>query len=276
MTKLIDSHAHYFDRRYDNPKEGENADALLRRILAEDSPIGGIINVGTNLTTSRLCIEQAARYTGMVCAIGLHPEDALFSGDPHGELDTIEALLRQGKEVLQSQKIVALGEIGLDYYDHGMPLNKPLQQEVFERQLSLAAALDLPVIIHDRDAHGDCFEAVLRYPAVRGVFHSYSGSVEMARELYRRGWLISFSGVVTFKNASRVQQVAASIPLSHLLLETDAPYLSPHPHRGKRNDSSLMVHTAAMLAALHGISEEELAARTTENACTLFGTNFSC
>ncbi len=273
--KLIDSHAHYFDRRYDDPAQGESAEILLSRILSPDSPIGGIVNVGTSLATSRLCMEQAAKYPGMVCAVGLHPEDAVLSGDPHGELDAIEALLRQGKEVLQAHKIVALGEIGLDYYDHGFPINKPLQQEVFDRQLALAAKLDLPIIIHDRDAHGDCFETVLRYPEVRGVFHSYSGSAEMARELCRRGWMISFSGVVTFKNARRVQEVAASVPLTHLLLETDAPYLAPHPHRGKRNDSSLMIHTAAMLAALHNVSTEELAARTTENACALFATDFS-
>jgi TatD DNase family protein len=162
----------------------------------------------------------------------------------------------------------------LDYYDHGAPLNKPLQQEIFERQLALAAELSLPVIIHDRDAHGDCFETVLRYPSVRGVFHSYSGSAEMAKELYRRGWMISFSGVVTFKNARRVQEVASTVPLTHLLVETDAPYLAPHPHRGKRNDSALMIHTAQMLAELHEISYEELVKSTTANACRLFQTDF--
>ena len=231
--KLIDSHAHYYDRRFDNPDEGENAAARLSAILAPDSPIGGIVNVGTNPTTSRLCVEQAAKYRGMVAAIGMHPEDAIFSEQPHEEMAVLENWIRQGKEALRAQKIVAIGEIGLDYYDHGAPLNKPLQQEIFERQLALAAELSLPVIIHDRDAHGDCFETVLRYPSVRGVFHSYSGSAEMAKELYRRGWMISFSGVVTFKNARRVQEVASTVPLTHLLVETDAPYLAPHPHRGR-------------------------------------------
>lgn len=273
--KLIDSHAHYFDRRYDNAAEGDCAEVLLRRILSPDSAIGGIVNVGTNLTTSRLCIEQAARHRGMVAAIGLHPEDAQLSADPDAELDALERMLRQGKEQLRQQKIVALGEIGLDYYDHGFPVDRPLQQRVFERQLSLAAALELPVIIHDRDAHGDCFDTVLRYPTVRGVFHSFSGSVEMARELWRRGWYISFSGVVTFKNARRVQEVAASVPPEQLLVETDAPYLAPHPHRGKRNDSSLMLHTAAMLAQLHRLTTDELARATSENAARLFDTDFS-
>ena len=275
MTKLIDSHAHYYDRRFDNPEEGENAAARLFQILAPDSPIGGIVNVGTNPTTSRLAVEQAASYRGMVAAIGMHPEDAIFSEHPHDEMDELEAWLRQGKMALRAQKIVALGEIGLDYYDHGAPLNKPLQQEIFERQLALAAELDLPVIIHDRDAHGDCFETILHYPTVRGVFHSYSGSVEMARELCRRGWMISFSGVVTFKNAHRVQEVAASVPLEQLLVETDAPYLAPHPHRGKRNDSALMVHTATTLAELHGISLDELARITRDNTIRLFETDFS-
>jgi TatD DNase family protein len=128
----------------------------------------------------------------------------------------------------------------------------------------------MPVIIHDRDAHGDCFDTVVRHPNVRGVFHSFSGSVEMARELWRRGWMISFSGVVTFKNARRVQEVAASVPIEYLMVETDAPYLAPHPHRGKRNDSSLMRHTVDMLAQLHGISSEDMARLTAENAARLF------
>jgi TatD DNase family protein len=139
----------------------------------------------------------------------------------------------------------------------------------------LAAECDLPVIIHDRDAHGDCFETILRHPDVHGVFHSFSGSVEMARELWRRGWMISFSGVLTFKNARRVQEVAASIPTEYLLIETDAPYLAPHPHRGKRNDSSLMIHTAEALAALHNVTIEKMAEITATNAMRLFDTNFS-
>ena len=273
--KLIDSHAHYYDRRFDNPEEGENAAARLSAILAPDSPIGGIVNVGTNPATSRLCVAQAASYRGMVAAIGMHPEDAIFSAHPHEEMDELEAWLRQGKDALRGQKIVALGEIGLDYYNHGAPLNKPLQKEIFERQMSIAAELSLPVIIHDRDAHGDCFETVLRYPTVRGVFHSYSGSAEMAHELCRRGWMISFSGVVTFKNARRVAEVAASVPPDQLLVETDAPYLAPHPHRGKRNDSTLMIHTAARLAELHGITPDELASITYANTCRLFETDFA-
>ena len=177
---------------------------------------------------------------------------------------------------LLEEKVVALGEIGLDYYERPwLPVDKERQAWYFEQQMLLAEELDMPVVIHDRDAHGDCFDVALRHPNVRGVFHSFSGSVEMARELCRRGWMISFSGVVTFKNARRVQEVAASVPLEQLLVETDAPYLAPHPHRGKRNDSALMVHTASTLAELHGISLDELARITRDNTCRLFETDFS-
>lgn len=266
---LFDSHAHYYDRRFDDPAQGDNADAVLARLFSPEGGIDGIINVGTRLETSRLCIAQAARYERMYAAVGLHPEDCIEMNDPEGELLALREMLCDEQQ-RKRDKIVAIGEIGLDYYDRGIPLNKPLQMRVFEEQMALARALSMPVIVHDRDAHGDCFETVLRYPEVRGVFHSYSGSAEMARELYRRGWYISFSGVVTFKNARRVQEVAATVPLSHLLIETDAPYLAPHPHRGCRNDSGLMHHTAEMLASLHGITSDEVASITAANARKLF------
>ena len=143
--------------------------------------------------------------------------------------------------------------------------------EFFDVQMELAERLDMPVIIHDREAHGDCFETVLRHPRVRGVFHSYSGSTEMAAELVRRGWYISFSGVVTFKNASRVKEVAASIPSDRLLIETDAPYLAPHPHRGKINHSGLMRLTAQRLAEIKGMSVDEVIRVTRDNTKALFG-----
>ncbi len=275
MQKWIDSHAHYFDERYQHPKEGESADALLARILSPKGPIRGIVNVGTNFSTSRRCVEQAADYKGMIAAIGLHPEDALLSPDPTAELQSILTWLGSGKEALRRQKIFAIGEIGLDYFDHGVPLRKEWQQQVFDRQLAMAWQLSMPVIIHDRDAHGDCFETVLRYPGVRGVFHSYSGSAEMAKELCRRGWMISFSGVLTFQNAKRVREVAALIPTEHLLIETDAPYLTPHPYRGTRNDSSRLIYTAHVLSELHGVSDERIAEITAANACRLFETDFS-
>jgi TatD DNase family protein len=269
--KLIDSHAHYYDRRFDNPEEGENAAARLSAILAPDSPIGGIVNVGTNPTTSRLAVAQAAQYQGMVAAIGMHPEDAIFSAHPHEEMDELETWLRQGKEALRAQKIVALGEIGLDYDDHGAPLNKPLQKEIFERQLSLAVELNLPVIIHDRDAHGDIMDFIRKYPDVRGVVHSFSGSREMAEELVSLGYMISFSGTLTFKNARRPKEAAAAIPRSSVLVETDCPYLAPHPYRGKLNHSGYLPYTVEALAEIWGVTPDECAQITEENAKSFFG-----
>ncbi len=274
---MFDSHAHYFDERYKDPAEGPDADTLLHRILSVyGGEVSHIVNVGTNIETSQTAIAQAARYPGMLAAVGIHPEDCQQISDPEAQMAALRELLccdaPDPATARREQKIVALGEIGLDYYERPyLPVNKPLQTWYFEQQLLLAKEQSLPVIIHDRDAHGDCLETVLRHPNVRGVFHSFSGSAEMARELCRRGWMISFSGVVTFRNASRVQQVAVSIPLEHLLVETDAPYLAPHPHRGKRNDSSLMCHTLEILAQLHNCSPEQMAHITAGNAAKLFG-----
>lgn len=273
---IFDSHAHYFDDRYDDPTEGPSADELLRTILA---PYGGIVshivNIGTNIDSSRAAVAQAVRYPGMYAAVGIHPEDCQQIEGREAQLSDLRTLLGCNSPdpvaYRKQNKIVAIGEIGLDYYERPwLPVDKERQAWYFEQQLLLAEELDMPVIIHDRDAHGDCFDTVLRHPNVRGVFHSFSGSVEMARELWRRGWMISFSGVVTFKNARRVQEVAASVPPEYLMVETDAPYLAPHPHRGKRNDSSLMLHTVQMLAELHGMTGESMARLTAENAARLF------
>ncbi len=273
---LFDSHAHYYDDRFQTEEEGPVADDLLPAIFAPRGIVSHIVNIGTNLDTSRQTLDQAARYEGMYAAVGIHPEDCQLLSDPDAQMEALRELLgcKESDPVAyrRDRKIVAIGEIGLDYYERDwLPVNRDLQAWYFEQQLCLAEKLDLPVIVHDREAHGDCLEAALRHPKVRGVFHSFSGSAEMAQELWRRGWMISFSGVVTFKNARRVSEVAASVPLEHLLVETDAPYLAPHPHRGKRNDSSLMCHTIEALAALHAISPEEMAILTAQNAAHLFG-----
>ncbi|MGN1207527.1 MAG: TatD family hydrolase, partial [Eubacteriales bacterium] len=167
-----------------------------------------------------------------------------------------------------ANKAVAVGEIGLDYHYEGY--DKRLQEEYFSRQMALAEELGLPVVIHDREAHGDCFEMVCRYPRVTGVFHSYSGSAEMAKDLIRRGWYISFSGTVTFKNAPRVREVAASLPHERVLIETDAPYLAPHPYRGQCNHSGYVRYTCAALAEVWGLTPDETANITCENARRLF------
>ena len=266
---IFDTHAHYFDARFEREQEG-GADALLAKIMPV--PVSYIINVGTNCQNSRKAIAQAAKYEGMYAAVGIHPEDCHFISDTDAALDELRLLLGDA-ESRKRDKIVALGEIGLDYhwqdYD-GIPMDKIKQARFFDAQMELARELDLPVIIHDREAHGDCFETVLRHPNVRGVFHSYSGSAEMARELVKRGWYISFSGTLTFKNANRVREAALSMPRDRLLIETDAPYLAPHPMRGKFNHSGLLCHTLDTLAELWHCDPETAAEITAENAKALF------
>ncbi len=267
--KIFDTHAHYFDRRFEAEVTG-GADAILREVMPD--PVFRVINVGTNCQSSRRAVEQAARYEGMYAAAGIHPEDCHFITDETAALEELKALLGD-RESRRRDKIVALGEIGLDYHyeNYGeIPMDKAKQMRFFEAQLALAEALELPVIIHDREAHGDCFERVLRHPGVRGVFHSYSGSAEMAHELVKRGWYISFSGTLTFKNANRVREAAAAVPRDRLLIETDAPYLAPHPMRGRINHSGLLLHTLDALAALWQCSPEEAAEQTAHNAESLF------
>ncbi len=283
MPAYIDTHAHYFDRKYAALAEGGADNPTREAALAGADTLlsspdfravtRAVINVGTNLQNSRVAVAQAGKYPFMAPAVGIHPEDAqgLPDGtplDPEAELAALRAWLSD-RDARRRDKIVAIGEIGLDYY--WQPMDKDLQKAFFEGQLQIAAELDLPVIIHDRDAHGDCFETVLKYPTVRGVFHAYGGSAEMAKELTRRGWYIGFGGVATFKNAERVRGVVASVELSKLLLETDCPYMAPVPFRGKINHSGLIPYIAEVIAPLHGLTVVELAEVTTRNAEALFG-----
>ncbi len=264
--KLFDSHAHYFDKKFDTLEGG--ADAILHDPAFVEQ-VGWIVNVGTNPDTNRQCIEQSARYDNMWCAIGIHPEDCQhLDASPDAVLGELYAQLCN-PEIRRRDKIVAIGEIGFDYY--WQPVNKELQYEYFVRQMQMARELDLPVIIHDREAHGDCLAVVKQFPDVRGVFHSYSGSAEMARELLGLGWYISFGGPVTFKNAEKVRRAASAVPLERLLLETDCPYLTPHPFRGKINHSGYMHLTAEMQAELHGVAYGQIAEITAQNAKKLFG-----
>ncbi len=269
MQHIFDSHAHYFDGRFARETE-RGADALLASIMPE--PVEYIINVGTNCETSALAIAQAACHEGMFAAVGIHPEDCHSVSDEEGELRRLYGMLCDPL-ARAANKIVALGEIGLDYHAEnysGIAMDREKELRFFRAQMEMARELGLPVIIHDREAHGDCFEMVLRYPEVRGVFHSYSGSPDMARELARRGWYISFSGTLSFRNAPRVREAARAVPRDRLLIETDAPYLAPHPMRGRLNHSGLLVHTLAALAELWGISPEEAAVVTAQNAKSLF------
>lgn len=260
---FFDSHAHYYDNRFYGEENPEGAEALLSALFEEG--VVGVINIGTCAKTNALCIEQARGFEKMYVAVGIHPEDVASSPlSLDEELDALRALLEKKEE----NKIVALGEIGLDYY--WTPFDKELQAECFERQLAMAEEFDLPVVIHDREAHGDCFETILRHPRVKGVFHSYSGSAEMAKELVKRGWYISFSGVVSFKNAAKIKEVAKVVPDDRILIETDAPYLAPHPFRGKINHSGRLLYTASALADARETTVESVARLTYENAKRLF------
>ncbi len=260
--KLFDSHAHYYDARF--REETAGADGLLSEIFSGD--VDRIVNVGTNPENNPVCLAMAQKYPGMFAAVGIHPEDSAAYDE--SAVGNFENFLCEHRD-FRSEKIVAIGEIGLDY--HYEPFDKEKQKFFFEEQLTLALKYDLPVIVHDRDAHGDCFETILRYPGVRGVFHSYSGSAEMAKELTRRGWYLSFSGVVTFKNANRVREVVASVPHDRILAETDCPYLAPHPMRGKINHSGYLHYTVAAIAEAIGKTPEETAVLTHDNADRLFG-----
>ena len=258
--QFFDSHAHYWDARFQEEVE-TGVDGLLLSLF--DSSVSGIVNVGTNYQTTLQAIAQAKKFPAMFVAGGIHPSDV----SPDLSIDDL-ALLWEPLFRDPTNKLVALGEIGLDY--HYLPFDKARQQDFFEAQMHLAEKLSLPVVIHDREAHGDTFSTVCRFPGVTGVFHSYSGSVEMAKDLVRRGYMISFSGTLSFKNARNVKEVAAALPKESVMIETDAPYLTPHPYRGRLNHSGYLIYTAQALAEAWGVSLEEVALRTEANARRFF------
>ena len=258
--KYFDSHAHYYDERFESEIQ-EGVDELIGALLRDS--VSYIVNIGTSPETSRLAIEQAKRHQNMYTAIGIHPSDTRFLSDIDSELADIEALILD-----PANKCVCLGEIGLDYHYDGT--DKEKQMEYFERQMLLAEKLGLPVSIHDREAHADVMDVIRRHPNVKGILHSFSGSAEMALELVKLGYYISFSGTLTFTNARKPREVAAVLPKDKALIETDCPYLTPHPHRGKTNHSGYLSYTNAVLADIFGISEEECAHLTEENARRVF------
>ena len=251
---LFDTHAHYDDERFDEDRE-----ALLRAM--PEKGVGLIVNPGCDLASSRTAVDMAQKYDFLYAAVGIHPENC---GDfAPAMTDGLRALAK-------APKVVAIGEIGLDYYWAENP-PKELQQEVLRRQLALAQELHLPVIIHDRDAHADTLSIVREFPQVTGVFHCFAGSVEMAQALIKMGWMLSFNGAATFKNAKKAPEVIAAVPLEKLMIETDAPYLTPVPHRGERNDSSYVRFVAEKIAEIKGISAEEVEKATWENGKAFFG-----
>jgi len=259
--KYFDSHAHYYDERF-SEECVEGVENLIDTLLSEK--VSYIINVGTDPKTSRLAIEQAKMHENMYTAVGIHPSDSRFLFDLDAELADIEALILD-----KSNKCVCLGEIGLDY--HYPDTDKEKQMRYFEAQMLLAEKLNIPVCIHDRESHGDIMEVIRRHPNVRGVLHSFSGSAEMAEELTRLGWMISFSGTLTFTNAKKPREVAARIPREFVMIETDCPYLAPHPKRGTLNHSGNLEYTNAVLASIWGVTPEESAKITEDNAKRFFG-----
>ena len=259
--KYFDSHAHYYDERFES-EINESVDTLIGALLKDN--VSYIVNIGTSPVTSRMAIEQARKFDRMYTAIGIHPSDTRFLSDMAADLEEIERMICDS-----ANKCICVGEIGLDY--HYPDTDKEKQMQYFEAQMHLAKNLGLPVSIHDRDAHGDVMEVIRRHPDVKGILHSFSGSCEMALELVELGYYISFSGTLTFTNARKPKEVAAAIPKDRILIETDCPYLAPHPHRGKINHSGYLAYTNATLAQILGISEEECAALTEENARRVFG-----
>lgn len=249
---IFDSHAHYDDAAFDTDRHD-----LLAALPHEG--VAGVINAASSISSARLSLELAERYPYVWAAVGVHPEAVATMTDT--DLAAIEAMAAH-------PRAVAIGEIGLDYHWED---NAPREVQIarFEQQLELANRLSLPVIVHDRDAHEDTLRLLQKHRP-RGVLHCFSGHVEMMREVVALGMYIGLGGAVTFKNAKKPVAVAAAVPLDRLLLETDAPYMAPVPHRGKRCDSRLIAHTAAVIAEVRGIATDELLAATADNAKRLF------
>ena len=250
---LFDTHAHMDDQAF-----AEDRAVLLNSF--PDQGIGLVMNPGCSLESSRNVDKLTREYDFLYGAVGSHPDVA----DEVNEtvLDEYRMLCKQ------NPKIKAIGEIGLDYHYEDIP--REIQQKAFRMQMELARELHLPVIVHERDAHEDGMKIVEEFPDVTGVFHCYSGSCEMAKWLIARGWYIGFTGVLTFKNARKAIEVASQIPLDRIVLETDCPYMSPEPFRGKRNDPGKLYRMAERLAEIRGLPLEEIHRITMQNGKNLY------
>ena len=250
---IFDTHAHFQDEAFENDR-----DELLSSL-----PSFGVKQVtvpGSDVKTSREAIGLAERFPWIHAACGIHPEEAGQAGE--------DDLLRIG-EILSDPHVVAVGEIGMDYHYGKETAEK--QKELFRAQLRMAAKTGKPVIVHERDAWEDTVRIVGEFPQVTGVFHCFAGSADGAAWLLKRGWMISFTGVVTFKNARRPLEVLKTVPLDRLMIETDAPYMAPEPRRGRRNDSSNLVYVIRKIAEIRDVTPEEVAEATYRNACRFYG-----
>ena len=249
---LFDTHAHLNDPAFDADREE------LMAGLA-DKGVGLVMNAGCSLQSSRDIIQMAEKYPWLYASVGSHPDSA----DEVNE-EVIEAF----RELCKHEKVKAIGEIGLDYYYEDIP--RDIQKQAFRMQMQLATELDMPVIIHEREAHDDGMRIIKEFPKVHGVFHCYSGSAEMARQLVNMGWYIGFTGVLTFKNARKAVETAASIPLDRIVIETDCPFMAPEPYRGKRNDPGYLPRMAEKLAEIRNLPVEEVHRITFENGKRLY------
>lgn len=249
---LFDTHAHLNDTAFDADRE-----ELIAGL--NDKGVGFVMNAGCSLQSSKECIALAEKYPFLYASVGSHPDAAD---------EVCEELMETYLQMSRHPKVKAIGEIGLDYYYEDF--DRQIQLRAFRMQMELARAADLPVIVHERDAHGDGMEVVREFPDVTGVFHCYSGEAEMARQLVEKGWYIGFTGVLTFKNARKAVETAQAIPIERIVLETDCPYMSPEPYRGRRNDPGRLIHMAQKLAQIRDLPVEEIIRITTENAKRLY------
>ncbi len=248
----FDSHAHLDDRRFDDDR-----DAIFEDLKNHDVRL--ILNIGCDLPSSERSVALAEKYEFVYAAVGSHPDDA----------DHVDGrLLDSYRRLAAHPKVRAIGEIGLDYHYEDVP--RARQINAFEEQLELAEALKLPVVVHEREAHGDAMDIIRRHPEVTGVFHCFSGSKELALWLAERGWYVGFTGVVTFKNARKALEAVEALPMDRILIETDCPYMAPEPHRGRRNDSRFVPLVAAKIAELKGVTPAQMGEITTANAKRLF------
>jgi TatD DNase family protein len=252
MHMYFDTHAHYDDEQFDTDR-----DELLRAV--HDSGVDLIVDPASNLASSRKVLEIAAAHDFVYCAVGVHPHDA-----KEMDGDSI-ALIR---DMASNPKVVAIGEIGLDYHYDLSP--RDVQRDRFYDQLCLARELHLPVIVHEREAVQDNLDIIRNFKDVLGVVHCFSGSWETAKIILDQGWYISFTGAVTFKNAKKAPEVAAKMPIDRLMIETDSPYMAPVPMRGQRNDSRSLPYIARRIADLRGMTSEDVAAITMENGKHFF------
>ena len=248
----FDSHAHLTEDCF-----AQDFDTVVDNMKA--ASVTGMMEIGFDLPSSEKAVQLAERFDWVHAAVGSHPDDAE---------QVNEARIAVYRGLCRNPRVKAIGEIGLDY--HYEEPGREVQKHAFRMQLALAQELSMPVVIHEREAHEDGLRILEEFPTIRGVFHCFSGSYEMAKELIKRGWYIGFTGVVTFKNARKAVETAANIPLDRILIETDCPYMAPEPFRGRRCDPSLVPYVAKKIADLRGLSPEAVAAATAENAKRCF------